>query len=191
MQYMEKNNRYAELRRAVLDQDIQQVKKLIQSGVDVRNAYTTDKDGVRLPILYDALSLIPALKKGDSFDDAIFNLAYYAVEDHGGYETDYQIIKLLIDNGADVNGAVRRGESRIPLLYEAVVKENERLVEMFVSAGASWNTELVFSRNNKYILRKYPFDLFTTDSSYYLEFLRKKGWKGKGLFGWQREPLFF
>ena len=116
-----------------------------------------------------------------------------------GYPFLYTKVEQLVKNGANVNQIIEFGNDEIPLLYFAIIRQDEGLVKTLLTLGASWNVEIKLRGIKKCPLRKFPFDRASMHDPFYmpeqyhkyrcsdplLRFLKENGWKGEGIFGWR------
>lgn len=145
------------------------LKLVLDYGANTEAVQILDSDG--------EVRAIPALL------DAIQTAGEYA-ESEEDYSYCFKMIDLLIEHGANANQKILSPGQSIPLLFFALNYQNKRLIEKLLSVGASWDTEILTVDHSACPLRKYPLNNEISDSEF-LRFLKKKGWKGEGLFGWR------
>lgn len=100
-------------------------------------------DAIHCIIFDDIEGVITILDKGldlNSIDDYGYSLLYMAI-----YENKLEIVKLLVDRGADVN--LCREETLISPLYKAVEVGNSEVVKFLLSKYVNYNFQVRGARS--------------------------------------------
>ncbi len=141
---------------ACYEQNLAMVELLIQYGADVN---ATDKDGKTA--LFSAIFADNANKK--TVELLLKNNANPNVDNilhHACYEQNFALVKLLVENGADVNATDKDNETA---LYNAIIADNanKKIIRYLIANGADIHKEnnngispLSFAESNKISLVK-------------------------------------
>ena len=146
------------LARAVENDNINEIKKIVSKG-DIKIDLQEPKFGNTLLMLAvgnDKINSVKALLEAganinlrDYDNNAPINEAS-KIYLHGDYSSSYQMLKLLIEHGADVN-SVKKGKGTDSSHYEIPLcntVENYKCAKLLLDNGADPN----FKRNNTYLV---------------------------------------
>ncbi len=119
--------------RAAHNEELRQIRRLLQGGADVNQAEDDGTTALHLAVLAEREDIIETLVKGGANPNAVNERGeniLFLLDDHG--DTDYD--RFVLGLGADVNQVDQAGNT--PLIRFAQWNEDDRL-QFFVDSGAN------------------------------------------------------
>ena len=142
------------LQNAVFEQPNENIAKmLIEAGADVN--YNCSYWNWKRPILMEAVmskdceTMVELLLKNGANPNCETVVKDGQRQSPLAYSSNYNIVKMLIEAGADVNYIEIDNKVKRPVLNGAISTGNEKLVELLLKNGANPNCERVYDNGNR------------------------------------------